>query len=82
MNNLTEKAMLVRLSISQWTARKYDKKISREVASLHNTSSDAGRYNKVLIAKQAIEAIQKIVSESRTYHYINTLAWEGRNNER
>lgn len=76
MNKLIEKAMLVRLCISQWTARKYDRRISKEVASLHNTSTDAGRYNKVLIAKQAMEAIQQIVSESRTYHYINTLAWE------
>ncbi len=76
MLNLTEKAMLVRLSISQWTARKYDKKVSDQVAVEHNTTSDVGRYNKTLLALDAVKAIQKIASEARSYHYEQTLPWE------
>jgi len=73
--SIQNKAMLVRLSISQWTARKYDKKVSREVASAHNTAEHVGRYNKQLIAKNALEAINKIVSAARTLHYRYTLPW-------
>jgi hypothetical protein len=75
MNRLSEKAMLVRLSISQWTARKYDKKISGEVTAQYQTNSDSGRWNKVLIAQDAIKAIAKSAGNARTFHYDNTLPW-------
>lgn len=75
MSNLAEKAMLVRLSISQWTARKYDRKVSNDVATMHSAAADAGRYNKLLIAEDAIKEINKLVSEARNYHYTNTLPW-------
>ena len=29
---LTDKALLVQLNVSQWTARKYDKKVTQQVA--------------------------------------------------
>ena len=73
--NLTDKAMLIKLSISQWTARKYDRNVSDKVASDYNADKDAGRYNKVLIAIEAIKKVQKIVNEARTFHYENTLPW-------
>lgn len=72
---LHEKAMLVNLAISQWTARKLDKKASAEVAQAHGNNGDWGRYNKSLIAKTALEEIAKIATEARTYHYANTLPW-------
>ncbi len=72
--SLTEKTMLIYLNIGAWTARKYDRKISEEVESIHN-SKDAGRYNKLLIAKASICKIQKIASEARNFHYDNTLPW-------
>lgn len=72
---LREKAMLVRLSVSQWTARKYDKRVSEKVAAQYQAEVNAGRYNKVLVAEDAIKAIQKTANEARTYHYENTLPW-------
>lgn len=76
---LHEKAMLAKLSISQWTARRYDKKISDEVAAQHaaqaSNKDDIGRYNKVLIAQDAIKKINEVASEARTYHYEQTLPW-------
>jgi hypothetical protein len=72
--NFNDKALLARLNISQWTARSYDKKISKKVESEYN-AHDAGRYNKVLIAKEAIKAITKAAGEARTFHYENTLPW-------
>jgi len=72
--SLNEKAMLVYLNISFWIARKYDKKISQEIEAQYN-ADDAGRYNKILIAKEHLANIQKIISAARTFHYENTLPW-------
>ena len=72
--SLTEKTMLVYLNISAWTARKYDQRVSKEIEDKYN-SEDAGRYNKLLIARDSIKNIQRIVSEARTFHYENTLPW-------
>lgn len=72
--NLTETAMIANLSISQWTARKYDKGVSKKVEDEYN-AHDAGRFNKILVAKEAINEIQKVASETRIFHYANTLPW-------
>lgn len=72
---LSEKAMLITLSISTWTARKHDKAATREVAANHNASTDVGRYNKQLIRKTSIETIQKIAGEIRSNFYRISLPW-------
>jgi hypothetical protein len=73
---LNEKAMLVRLSISQWTARKHDRKVTQEVAQNHGTTANVGRYHKRLIAENEIKKIQRAANSMRIYHYQNTLPWE------
>ena len=78
---LQTKALTVNLTICQWSARKHDKKITKEVADTHNAKDDAGRYNKLLVAKKDLEAIQKIANAARIFHYENTLPW-GDNGER
>jgi hypothetical protein len=77
---LNNSAMLAQLNISQWTARKYDKKASLDVERANN-AKDAGRYNKVLVAKESLEAITKTATACRTTHYKMTLPW-GDNGER
>lgn len=72
---LTEKAMLVRVSISQWTARRHDAQATREVIENHGASSDAGRFNKALVDPEALRPVQKIANEARTFHYAQTLPW-------
>ena len=74
--NLTEKAMLVKLSISKWSARKYDKKVSAEVADQYGTDQERGRYNKVLVAVEAVKKVGQAESAARTFHYENTLPWK------
>lgn len=71
---LQTKALTVNLEINQWSARKHDKKITKEVEDTHN-ATDAGRYNKLLIAKEAIQKIQKAGGAARLFHYENTLPW-------
>lgn len=78
---LQEKSLVVSLTVSKWTASKHDRKITDEVRDSHNASNDAGRYNKRLVAKEKLEAIQKIESAARNYHYEITLPW-GKNGER
>lgn len=72
--SISEKAMLVSLKISQWTARKYDRKITEEVNHTHQ-AKDAGRFNKLLIQKERISPIQRAAGAIRQFHYDNTLAW-------
>jgi len=73
---LQDDAMIVRLSISQWTARKFDKGVTAKVASEYAVDDTVGRYNKVLIAKEAIQVITQAVSAARSFHYENTLPWD------
>lgn len=75
-SSLSSKAMLCSLSISMWSARKHDPDASEEIAARHGAQSDAGRYHKVLLPKQALADIQKIVSEARQEHYFMTLPWD------
>lgn len=77
---LQDSAMLVSLNIAAWSARKHDKKVSEEVESKHG-AHDAGRFNKMLIKKEALEPINKVVSAARSYLYEKTLPW-GENGER
>ena len=46
---ISDKAMLICLHITMWTARKHDKRVSEEVAQSHEANTNAGRYNKHLL---------------------------------
>lgn len=72
--SLQEKAMLVTLSVSCWTARKQDKKVAAEVEASHN-AKDAGRYNKLLIDKHHLDPLTTFAGSIRAYHYRMTLPW-------
>ena len=70
-----KRAMLVELTIRQWTARKHDKSASNTVKSAHQIAGDGGKYNKLLIAKRALERINRCANELRQTHYRFTLPW-------
>jgi len=74
--SLSSRAMLCSLSIGVWSARKHDADASEEIARQHGAQLDAGRYHKVLLPKEALADIQKIVSEARQEHYFMTLPWD------
>ena len=74
--NLNDRALLVQLSISQWTARKYDKKATRQVADANGTTMDAGRYNKALLPMNGLlDHVHKKTTHIRQKFYDNTLPW-------
>jgi hypothetical protein len=73
---LSSRAMLCSVSISMWSARKHDPDASEEIAVRHGAQADVGRYHKVLLPKEALAEIHKIVSETRQEHYFMTLPWD------
>jgi hypothetical protein len=75
VNMLATRAMLASVHISVWTARKVDKKVSAETNAANYASSDAGRYNKALLAKEALAAVTTAASTARLAHYSKTLPW-------
>ena len=67
--NIDTCAMLVELSVSQWTARKLDRSVSDElVANKQAKDKGAARVNKHLLAgRNELEVINKFVTETRSY---------------
>jgi hypothetical protein len=72
---LSRKATLVAVNISEWTARKLDKKVTKETNEWHNAAEDAGRYNKLLVAKEHLAELSGLASKARDLHYRFTLPW-------
>lgn len=74
MTALANKAMIVALTVSCWTARKQDKQVSVEVEKAHG-AVDAGRYNKLLIDKAYLDPLTSYAGKVRNEHYRLTLPW-------
>jgi hypothetical protein len=73
---LSDRALLVQLTISQWTARKYDRRVSQQVTQMNHASKDAGRFNKSLLPMN--DYLDRVHSKStliRQDFYKNTLPW-------
>lgn len=75
-NSIQSRAMLVNLSISVWTARKYDAGATADACRASNAASNAGRFNKALLPKAALAGIQTKAGEIRARHYELTLPWD------
>lgn len=77
--DIHSRAMLVRLSVTGWDGRRFDRKITNEVNTSHAASKDAGRYNKALLGgkKNAPEHAAAIAqgSSARQVFYAQTLPW-------
>ena len=74
---LSKRAMLAVLTIRTWSASKYDRKVSDEVAERHSASQNAGRYRKSLLPQEStsLEKVKKAATAAREWHYKNTLPW-------
>lgn len=75
MTTIHERAMLVKISVHQWTARRHDKKVSEEVAQRHGSDATMGSYQKDLVAREALKEISELSSQLRTALYKRTLPW-------
>ena len=73
---LNDRALLVSLSICQWTARKLDKKATKDVADINRASTSAGRYNKSLLPLNDLLAnVHQKTGVIREKFAKNTLPW-------
>ena len=73
---LSDKALLVQLRVSQWTARKYDKRATEQVASANSAVNSAGRYNKSLLPmNDYLNNVHQKTTAIRKKYYANTLPW-------
>lgn len=72
---LNDRALLVQLSISQWTAQKRDKRASREVTDNNRVVEGMARVNKSLVLSTELEAIHSMSGAIRNKYYQNTLPW-------
>lgn len=69
-------SMLVELSISCWTARKLDRKVSNQVDADSGAKTRAGNYQKNLLAgTHKLDNIVKFAANARAWHQVNTLPW-------
>ena len=74
---LHTRALLVSLTIRMWTARKYDKAVTRDVTASHGATGDAARVNKLLLPGDCPEyrKLTTLMGSMRAEHYARTLAW-------
>lgn len=72
---LSERAVLVRLSLSCFNVTRTDKQATEEVLLKHLAGKDAGQFKKKLVTKDAIDPIVKHHTAWRQWHYERTLPW-------
>ena len=73
--DIGDRAMLVNVKIRQFNAVKTDKKITADVAALHGSEVEMGRYAKSVIEKSATLTLKRLAGEIRLEHYRRTLPW-------
>jgi len=74
-HTIASRAMLCSVNVRQWTARKIDKKATREVTEANGASYDAARVNKLLVAKESLAEMVAIAGAARAAHLAMTLPW-------
>ena len=74
--DLSTRAMIISLTIGSWSARKFDRTATREVAQAHNSDEAMGSYTKKLIGPgSTLDKIHTKQSAARARHYALTLPW-------
>ncbi len=72
---LTERAMVMNLSISRWEGKRLDKEASQRVTEEAGARADAARVNKHLVPKEALAPVVTAGNSVRDHFYANTLPW-------
>src|SRR5437773_536002 len=74
--SLSNKAILVNLSISQWVGRRIEKSAKETVETAHTTDKRVGNYTKKLLpGAKELEEIQRLAGAIRVFFYTNTAPW-------
>jgi hypothetical protein len=75
MAKLSESAILVKLSISDWLAVKTDQSITFEVTSQHQANPNMGNFRKTLLKSPHHNNYRQICRQAMARHYELTLPW-------
>jgi hypothetical protein len=67
--------MLVDFSVSQWTARKIDKKASADLTDAANAHAKSAHVSKKLVASSLLTEINNVVMQTRLHHMHCTSPW-------
>ena len=73
---LQAKGMLVKLSIGQWSASKFDRKQSADLCKREGAAQAVARVRKTLIQCDSFKALRQHLTAARTWYYKVTLPWE------
>lgn len=73
--NISERAMLVKLSITGYSPSKKDKKATAEVEHAHQTRAGMAKVSKYTIHPDALKPIGAVEASTRQAHYERTLPW-------
>jgi hypothetical protein len=73
--HLTERALLVSLTIREWRGRRHDREVTATVARDHGADETAGCYTKALVPKRYLAQIAQIRTKARALHQELTLPW-------
>jgi len=77
--SIQSSAVLVRLSISTWAARKKDKTQTAEVATRTGADSRAGQYTKdIMVGTQHVKELNDYAARCRLDYNLRTLPWDDR----
>lgn len=74
--NISDRALLVALSVSKWNFRQTDKTVTKEVADLHQAEQIMGRYRKNLVNSKDMLPVTSAVHKLRDFHWTRTLPWD------
>ena len=73
---LSQRGLLVQVTLRQWGARKLDKQATETVVKTHQTDTTAGGYTKKLLPNAAeLQAVNLAAGQIRKYFHDNTLPW-------
>lgn len=75
MHALTERAMILNLSVGLWQGYRLDKEATRKVTDEAGADRDAARVNKHLIPKDALAPIVTASGAVRSHFYTHTMPW-------
>lgn len=74
--SIASSAMLAELTISQWTARKQDKRASKEVTDENNAETGVANVHKNMMHNCVeLDAVHKLTGNIRNIHYAMTMPW-------
>lgn len=77
IKSLHEKAVLARHIIHRNSFRKFDKDVTHQIARDNDADLErAGRFNKILIEREAFKKISGVISQAYHHHIHNTLPWD------